>query len=97
MITNLNSHSVIKIINQLKKYNIIFKGLDDKKWNVVMENEQMGKYKIATNIFFRYGGKCIYVKNGNKKNEIQILPLNNELFYNEILASIIIHYKIDKF
>lgn len=97
MKTTINSPSVIKFINQLKKYNIIFKGLDDKEWNVVMEKEQMGEYKMSAYMFFRHGGKCIYVKEGNKRNEIQILPLPDELFYNEILARVLIHYKVDKF
>ena len=97
MSTTINSPSVIKFISKLKKYNIIFKGLDDKKWNVVMEKEQIGEYKISAYTFFRHSGKCIYTKEGNKRNEILILPLSDELFYNEILAWVLIHYKITEF
>ena len=96
--TTINSPSVINFIEQLKKYNIDFREHDDNNLsNVVMSKPNFSHYKITHEQFFRVNGKCVYTKDGKTKNTIEILPLTDNLFYNEILAYTLIHFKIDKF
>ena len=86
--------NITKFINNLKKYEITYKGIDKVTGSVMFSKKGHEDWRCAGKLFFRYSGKCIKVTD-SIKNYIIISPLTDDDFYKEVLIWVLMHFKVE--
>lgn len=77
-----------RLLNYLKSKNIEFIETDGDMENVVLRHKDR-QLKIAHKCFYRFSGICCIHRDGKEKNSIEIVDIDDDVFMNSYMRSII--------